>query len=1001
MTPPRDASPNADPRLSQLEALKLQREQSLARTAMGPPERIANQFFGVGPITNMTADEVARRQLRFEFEAWLEATYRKLDDKGGELGPFTVGEIERSMHRGYPADKIVLDMMREIHSYFGFPVKNRMAVGLGGGHNGFTVALLHLMNPNDGTQHVFVDTPQPESSTASEGGFFRQSWGAQVLEIQHFAQARATGLVHFAGKEGHIPSTGELQRLGIKLFVGVGHETTGATAYNEQDVRNLLAWLDLDPTSHHALIDGTSLLGSMSWSDGLVQQMLDKACFFMPFQKAVGGVAGYFAATFTPEAIALIEENIRNPAWAIPRHLKLAVPRDAKRPLTGEKTTAVGPFYDPATDKMLGGIINTFSNTSFAETTFGVVSMRKRVGSVQELNRRSIINRDAVQDWVKRHPLFELGVADETRRGAAVTLLKVSDPGISDPALHATVITKTKQLLSYEGLTHPNGEHEAGLDVARYVSAFPGTPGDFRAWIGGVRPREDVVRLLDNIEYCYHRAKIVALEERLASEGVLFEAPSRGSARVRRDDRQRAYKVLIADAVGLKRGADGEADITQVREHIEALGGVWHHGAVAAATGLAPGLIHFFYQPDLSREEDIASQTAAGQYDALIAAATLIPKASVFKEGGVRIGSGTGNMGSQSWGGGSGRNGSAPLMNTPGFNARVTAHMVFKALLRAAPDLPVRQLHDRVVAGTFDTGLHLKDYPTEKIEGKRLAVLGFGNIGREVAKLGKAFGLKVVVHARPAHRLWCESEGYEYAATAEDAARGADFVSLHVGLGLLDQGRYANQGFLNQAIFDELHAGAVILNYDRGELIDAAALGAALASGKVRYVCVDADIFVDGKGRASGPMTPYLELQKRFPDHFELLPHAAADTDHLSRVEGAKQAVDQIVNAIRYKEVVNLKGDLPPGYRSAGSTTVAGVGKVTSDRLREVASDPANVATLRALSEQLTAFWGAMGATEDPVRRAELIEKYGSRSVLDSNRYATLMTELGLVGPYD
>src|SRR5436190_15812654 len=142
--------------LTTLDKLKAQREASLKATENGPPPRTSNQFFGVGPITNMTADELERRALRVQFEAWLEKNYRKLDDRGNDLGPFTPGEIERSMHRGYPADKIVIDMMREIHRYFGFPKKNRMAVGLGGGHNGFTVAAMHLMNPNDPSQNVFV-----------------------------------------------------------------------------------------------------------------------------------------------------------------------------------------------------------------------------------------------------------------------------------------------------------------------------------------------------------------------------------------------------------------------------------------------------------------------------------------------------------------------------------------------------------------------------------------------------------------------------------------------------------------------------------------------------------------------------------------------------------------------------------------------------------------------------------------------------------------------------
>src|ERR1700730_6893569 len=118
MTNTRSSILDAEKYLPASDALRTQRQASLKVSAKGPPARTSNQFFGVGPITNMTADEVERRALRFEFEAWLEANYRKLDDHGRDLGPFTVGEIERSMHRGYPADKIVLDMMREIHRYF-------------------------------------------------------------------------------------------------------------------------------------------------------------------------------------------------------------------------------------------------------------------------------------------------------------------------------------------------------------------------------------------------------------------------------------------------------------------------------------------------------------------------------------------------------------------------------------------------------------------------------------------------------------------------------------------------------------------------------------------------------------------------------------------------------------------------------------------------------------------------------------------------------------------
>ena len=988
--------------MAHLDDLKQQRTASLKLTEQGPPARTSNPFFGVGPITNMTADEFERRRWRFEFEGWLERNYRKLSDSGEDTGPITPGEMDRGMHRGYPADKVVLDMMRAIHSYFGFPKKNRMAVGLGGGHTGFSVCVMHLMNANK-EQHIFVDSPKPETEDAQGGGSFRQSWATQLLELQQFAAQGDESRIHFSDKEGRIPSADELEEMNIELFVGVGHETTGATTYSEEDIGHLLEWLARDPNNHHAVIDATSMLGAMPWPDAVVDEVMEKCCLFMPLQKAIGGVAGYFLAAFTPEALKLVEANMENCAWAIPRQMKLAVPKDAKQPFSSPKTTELGPFYDAETDKMLGGIINTFSTLAFAETTFALLKMEENVGTVRDMNRRSVANRKLISDWVDQHPLFELGVSSEAHRGAAVTLLKVNDPNVEDADTHAQIIARAKKLLSYDGLKHPNGEHEAGLDVARYINAFPGTPGDFRAWIGGARTEADIRALLENLRYAYHRAKIVVLEEKLAEEGVTFEAENDNTTKTRKDDPDRVYKVLIADAIGLKFDADGEQDISNVKSYIEEQDGVFHKGSLDDAEGLEPG-IHFFYQPNLSTKEDILPQTNEGQYDAVIAAATLIPESSVFKEGGVRIGAGTGNMKSASWGGGDGKGGTAPLMNTPSFNSRATAQMVFKALLEVLPDLPVDTLHDRVVAGEFDTGKHLKDFPTEKLEGKRFAVLGFGNIGREVAKLAQAFKMRVVVYSRPRHQQWIESEGFDYVDSAAKAAKGADVISPHLGLGRLDEktGKHANEGLVGDEVLTALNDGAVLINYDRGELVDTTALEKALGSGKVRYASIDADIFKDeDTGELSGPLKPYLELEEKFKGKLELLPHAAADTEHVSRVEGAKQAVDQIMRAIRFEEVVNAKGDVSEGYTDAGAQTVPGVGAVTQQRLAKISEEKDLVEQLRKTSEEAAAFWAAVDSVADEERRAELVGRYAQELVLASNRYSSLIEQAGLKGPFE
>lgn len=983
--------------------LEAARQNSVNLISDVAPARTLNPFFGVGPITDMTLDEMDARTHRMKFEAWLEANYPKLNDQGDVIGNFTASELGRGMHRGYPADKVLGDMMFEIHRYFEFPVQNKIAVGLGGGHSGFTVAALHLVSANDSAQHIYVDTPRPESESAKKSGFFRQSWGTQLIEMLEFSKHGDVNRLHFTDDEGSIPSADVLKGSGIKLFFGVGHETTGATTYTQAEITNLLQWIDLDPENHHAIIDSTSMLGSMPWAESVVKEVMRKCCMFTPFQKAVGGVSGYFIFSITEQAIELIEGNMKNPSWAIPRQLKIAVPTDPKRPISSDITTSLGPLYDPAKKAMIGGIINTFSTLAFAETTFAILHNEKKIGDIRALNKRSIKNRQLVSDRVDQSSLFALGVKNPDSRGAAVTLLKVTDSDISDAKIHEQIIVNSKKMLGYEGLTHPNGEHEKGLDVARYVNAFPGTDGDYRAWIGGIRPHADINALLDNIEYCYHKAKIVVLEQELAKLDCHYEISSdtidEGGKRV--DDADKAYKILIVDLVGMRFDEQGKPDYSEVKSHVESRGGVFHIGSEKNAASLEAGTLHFFYEPQLSTESEILEASAQGEYEAVIAAATFLPASCQFTCGGVRIGAGTGNMGSDSWGGGNGAGGSAPLMNTPSFNSRATAQTAMKALLKVMPDLQVQAMHERVVAGDFDTGKNLVEYPTSKLEGKKIAVIGYGNIGREVAKLAKAFGMNVTIYARSRHKEWILSEGFDYADNIIEAATGADVISPHLGLGPMnaDSGEFANCNAITAEVLSAMNKGAVLINYDRGELVDAEALDNALSSGQISYAAIDADLFkCEESGELSGPMVPYLGLCPKHQDKMELLPHVAADTEHYSRVEGAKQAVDQIYDVIQFKRVVNLKGDLPPGYSDASSLTVNGVGAVTRNDISSLGNT--ELLELRSHSEQLSAFWGALEATKDPDRRRELVTRHASAATMSANKLIALYAKHGLQGPF-
>ncbi|MHA6645506.1 NAD(P)-dependent oxidoreductase [Mesorhizobium sp. A623] len=380
-------------------------------------------------------------------------------------------------------------------------------------------------------------------------------------------------------------------------------------------------------------------------------------------------------------------------------------------------------------------------------------------------------------------------------------------------------------------------------------------------------------------------------------------------------------KVLVCDLVGLRFDAEGRPDHSEIRDYVLEKGGLFHTGRYTESGALhQPDKINFYYQPDLATEDDLLGAAADGVYDAIIVAATIVPEGAQFAKGGVRIGAGTDNMRSQSWGGPRGRGGKAPLMNTPGTNSRATAQMVMKAVLSALPRLPVDELHEHILRGEFDTGRDIRQFPTAKLEGMRMAILGFGKIGCEVAALALAFHMEVVVYARPAHRSRIEAAGYTYAESPLAAAAGAHILSVHVGLGPLDpaSGIHANAGMVDARVLSAMQPGAVLLNYDRGEVVDVGALDSAMTAFHVADAFIDADIFRDRTtGEVTGPLAPYVEPARRLGGRLRLLPHVAADTDHPSRVTGAICAVDQIIDAILHKRVRYLVGDLPDGYALA------------------------------------------------------------------------------------
>jgi hypothetical protein len=66
----------------------------------------------------------------------------------------------------------------------------------------------------------------------------------------------------------------------------------------------------------------------------------------------------------------------------------------------------------------------------------------------------------------------------------------------------------------------------------------------------------------------------------------------------------------------------------------------------------------------------------------------------------------------------------------------------------------------------------------------------------------------------------------------------------------------------------------------------------------------------------------------------------------------------------------------------------------TRNAVPALALDARKLSDIRAVSERLTAFWSALSATDDPARRAEIIERYGAQVPRDAMEFAALMREL-------
>jgi len=154
-----------------------------------------------------------------------------------------------------------------------------------------------------------------------------------------------------------------------------------------------------------------------------------------------------------------------------------------------------------------------------------------------------------------------------------------------------------------------------------------------------------------------------------------------------------------------------------------------------------------------------------------------------------------------------------------------TSEMTWALILAAAREIP--QNVAALKAGKWQVGVG------STLRGKYLGIFGYGRIAGEVAKIGAAMGMRILVWAREASRQKAQADGYAVAASKEAFFATSDVLTLH--LRLVD----ATRGIVTAADLARMKPTAIFVNTSRAPLVEPGALVAALKAGRPGKAAVD------------------------------------------------------------------------------------------------------------------------------------------------------------------
>ncbi len=168
------------------------------------------------------------------------------------------------------------------------------------------------------------------------------------------------------------------------------------------------------------------------------------------------------------------------------------------------------------------------------------------------------------------------------------------------------------------------------------------------------------------------------------------------------------------------------------------------------------------------------------------------------------------------------------VTNIPAYSTHAVAQLVMALLLEICHNVGH---HSRAVfVGRWEKSKDFTfwDTPLIELNGKTLGIVGYGQIGQAVTKIGQAMGMRVVVHTRSK----VKDDSVE-SLPFKEFLKESDVISLHCPLNA------ETPEIIRQETISEMKDGVIIINTGRGPLVNEKDLAEALQSGKVFAAGVD------------------------------------------------------------------------------------------------------------------------------------------------------------------